>query len=98
MPYNMTIKGGAVYRLADDGQVLWDGDRNMGPFSGEWRIIGFSIRHHSHRLISLADAAKGADLGQGWIHDIDHGTRRIWGIPKHHRVVKVERINNASSN
>jgi hypothetical protein len=27
----------------------------------------------------------GANIGQGWVHDLDHGTHRIWGSPTGHR-------------
>src|SRR5687767_13366987 len=89
--YVMTLKNGSRWRLAADGGVLYDGERHMS-FDGEhWRIIGFTRRHLGGPLITLDAAVNGADLGQGWIHDLDHGTRRMWGMPKHHRVVRVER-------
>lgn len=91
----MTLKNGSAFDLGLDGSVIYDGDRHMTferPNGHEWRIVGFSRRHHSRQIISLEDAANGADLGQGWVHDIDHGTRRMWGMPRNRRAVRVERI------
>ncbi len=89
MKYLMTLKGGAQWTLADNGRIEWDGTRKQGAFSDDWRIIGFTRRHHSARIISLAAAAGGEDIGQGWVHDIDHGTHRMWCMPKSQRAVKV---------
>lgn len=91
--YEMHLKNGSVWYLDSDGGVLWDGDRSMGwesPHS-TWRIIGFSTRHHSRDVISLADSPV-ANLGQGWIHDLDHGAHRLWGAPSDRKVSKVYRI------
>lgn len=90
MTYTMVLKSGAVWKLGDDGRVLYDGDRNMGPFSEKWRVIGFSTRHNAHRVISLQEAAEGEPIGQGWVHDMDHGTHRLWGHPSDRRAVSIK--------
>jgi hypothetical protein len=88
--YTLTIKGGAQFHLASDGTILWDGERNMGPFS-DWRVFGFSTRLNANRVVPLAQAAAGESIGQGWIHDLDHGTHRLWCMPRHHRAVSLVR-------
>ena len=89
MAYIMTLKSGAIWQLGDDGRVLHDGDRNMGPFSEQWRVIGFSTRFNAHRVISLQEAADGEPIGQGWVHDLDHGFHRVWGHPSNRRAVSI---------
>ena len=89
--YKMTLKDYSSWYLSENGRVLWDGTRRRGPFSEEWRIIGFTTRHNAHRIISLTDAANGEDIGQGWVHDYDHGTRRMWGTSR--RAVSVRLLN-----
>lgn len=61
------------------------------PHEG-WMIVGFTTRLNAHHVITLAQAAEGADIGQGWVHDLDHGTHRMWGHPSYRRAVKVTRI------
>lgn len=84
--YELTLKDGTRYTLAESGAVL---DRSDGPrgwnYSGKWIILGFSKRAHSRRVISLQSAMGGEDVGQGWVHDLDHGTHRMWGSPTGHR-------------
>jgi hypothetical protein len=93
MRYRITCKSGYVI-TDDEGRIMED---HVGrhyvcaPHDG-WRIIGFTRRHHSAQIIGLTAAAHGADIGQGWVHDIDHGTRRMWAMPKDRRAVKVEAI------
>ena len=91
--YRITCKLGYVI-TDDNGNIAEDhvGRDYVRTPDESWRIVGISRRHHSRDLISLATAANGADIGQGWIHDIDHGTRRMWGMPTYRRAVKVERI------
>lgn len=76
----MTTKDGTRFDLTDDGAVI---DRTDGPrnwdYSGKWVIVGFKKRLHSARTITLAEALQGADVGQGWVVDLDHGTLRLWG-------------------
>ena len=80
--YKLTLRDGTRYVLAEGGEVL---ARSNGPrgwnYSGEWIVLGFTTRHNAHRIISLADALAGANIGQGWVHDLDHGTHRMWGSP-----------------
>lgn len=91
--YAMTLKDGSTWTLSADGDVLYDGTRGMTfKADGSWRVIGFTTRHIGRTLISLADAAAGANLGQGWVHDLDHGAHRLWGMPVSQRVVRVTKI------
>lgn len=57
-----------------------------------WRIAGIATRFNARWLVSLAAAADGANIGQGWIHDVDHGTARMWANPSYRRAVRVTRI------
>lgn len=95
--YRLTLKQGAYVITDDSKRIVRDVDTARDyrrvP-SDTWYIIGIGRRHHSRELISLASASDGADIGQGWIHDIDHGTHRMWCMPKHRRVTKVERVTN----
>lgn len=92
MYYEMTLKDGSIWILDAEGNILRDGTRGMtfAP-DGSWRILGFTTRHNGRAIISLRDAANGADLGQGWVHDCDHGTRRMWGMPRSRRAVSIQR-------
>ncbi len=91
--FMMTLKDGTVYRLAENGAVI---ARTDGPekfiYSGNWVITGIGKRHHSKMLVSLSDAAGGVDFGQGWVHDWDHGTYRLWANPTGRRVSKIIRV------
>ncbi|KKN03935.1 hypothetical protein LCGC14_1102800 [marine sediment metagenome] len=92
MGYKIMCKSG--YVLTDEaGQIRTDAvgryyRRQPGP---DWRILGLTTRHHAHQIITLAEAADGAWIGQGWIHDMDHGTHRTWSLPRGRRAVRVER-------
>lgn len=89
----MKLKDDSTWVLGSECDVLHDGTRNMDFAAlGTWKILGFTKRHHSREIISLAEAANGADLGQGWVHDLDHGTHRIWCQPSNHRAVSVREI------
>ena len=91
--YEMRLKDGSTWIISAEGDVLHDGSRNMDfNADGMWKILGFTKRIHSHKIISLAEAADGADLGQGWVHDLDHGTHRIWCQPSNRRVVSVRKM------
>ena len=80
MHYKLTLKSGAVYTLDAEGCVT---ARTEGPqgwdYGRKWQVLGFATRYNARRIVSLADAADGAEIGQGWVHDLDHGTRRMWG-------------------
>lgn len=91
--YVITLHSGARFYCAAGGRIIYDGDRNMGPFSEDWSIQGFLRRHNSNRVIPLCqeDIDK-TDLGHGWVVDVDHGTRRLWGNPSSRRALKVEVI------
>lgn len=88
--YILTCKHG-YFELAQDGTILYDSDRNYRSESGDWKILGLATRHNSNQIIPLEDAANGADIGQGWVHDLDHGTHRMWGMPTYRRAVSVRR-------
>lgn len=89
----MTLKDGTWYDLDDGGAVL---RRSDGPdnwdYSGNWIIVGFKTRHNSTATVSLREALNGADVGQGWIVDKDHGTYRLWGSPSGRRLSRIERV------
>lgn len=89
----MELKNGEVYILDLDGQVL---ERSDGPrgyaHSGQWQILGVTRRHNAHQIIPLRDVLNGEDFGQGWIHDLDHGTHRMWGSPTGRRLARLDRI------
>ncbi len=80
-----TDLAGNVIRDVDLGR---DYQREPTP---DWQITGITRRLHSRHAVSLEDAANGADIGHGLIHDIDHGTRRMWASPTGRRAVKVEK-------
>lgn len=90
MNYRLITTRGNYYTLDDEGRVT---ARSNGPegwnYSGKWQIIGIGKRVHSARLISLEDAAQGADFGQGWVHDLDHGTHRMWGMERIRSIVQT---------
>ena len=78
--YILRTTQGVTYELAENGAVL---ARSNGPqgwnYSGRWIILGAATRHNAHRVTSLADIADHGVPGQGWVHDLDHGTHRMWG-------------------
>lgn len=89
----MELKNGEVYILDLDGQVLQRSDGPQGhSYSGQWRIIGFTRRSNAHQIITLQEVLAGENFGQGWIHDVDHGTRRMWGHPTGRRLARLDRI------
>ena len=93
--YILTTVGGERYTIDRDGAVI---DRSDGPrgwdYSGKWRILGVTTRHNARadRIIPLANLAEGEPFGQGWIHDLDHGTHRMWAHPSSSRLRCVERV------
>ena len=91
MKYLIRLKNGSMIETDVAGRIVYDGTRGMrfAP-SDSWRIVGFSTRHNAYRIVTLAEAAAGEPIGQGWVHDVDHGTRRMWAMPRYHRAVRVE--------
>jgi hypothetical protein len=89
----LVTKGRDIYTLDDEGYVV---ARSNGPegwnYGRGWRIVGFKTRHNAHRTISLQEALDGADVGQGWIVDWDHGTFRLWGSPSADKLASIRRI------
>lgn len=78
--YLMTTTRGTRYVLAADGAVLARSDGPRGwRYSGQWIIRGAARRWGSLTVVPLAAIAAGADFGQGFIDDWDHGHRRRWG-------------------
>ena len=98
--HTYTIHCKAGYATTDEaGNLLEDHvgrhyvRSNIDVAAGTWRILGIGKRAHSAHLVSLADAANGADIGQGWIHDLDHGSHRMWCNPSSRRATRVTRRN-----
>jgi hypothetical protein len=91
--YILTLHDRTVYTLARDGAVL---ARTDGPngwnYAHRWHITGFGTRPNSGHLVSVEDAANGADIGQGWVHDLDHGTHRMWASPSTQRAASVRPV------
>lgn len=78
--YDMTTTRGNRYVLDDEGYVLARSDGPRGwDYARGWRITGIAKRWHSAVSVKLAAIVAGADRGQGWIRDWDHGTYRAWG-------------------
>ncbi len=82
--YTMTTTRGNTYTLDQDGKVT---ARSNGPkgwqYSGQWIILGAATRHHANRWATLEQIIQTGNIpGQGWIHDLDHGTHRVWGMER----------------
>src|SRR5689334_20201957 len=81
--YLMTTTRRTLYVLDANGNVL---ARSNGPrgwtYSGKWTILGATTRHLARRIVPLADIARDGVPGQGWLHDLDHGTHRLWGTER----------------
>lgn len=92
--YRIDLKIG--YILTDDaGNIIEDhsdGRHYTRAADPSWRIVGIGKRAHSQCLVTLPAAAYGADIGHGWIHDCDHGTRRMWVGPRSKRAIRVTRL------
>jgi hypothetical protein len=87
----MRLKDGTVYTLDDDGAVVARSDGPQGwDYSGQWLVVGFLKRHHSHHMVTLAEALDGIDVGHGWVVDNDHGTFRMWAHPSYRRLASLE--------
>ena len=92
--YRLTLKSGAYVVTRADGSIRYDSERHyLREATPDWRIIGIGSRFNSRQLATLAECADTPTrIGQGWVHDYDHGARRVWCMPKHRRVVRVERL------
>jgi hypothetical protein len=91
--YRIVLKDGSAIVTDPDGNIALDGTRNYRREpTADWRIVGIGTRHMSTRLVSLDAAADGEPIGQGWVHDLDHGAHRMWAMPRTHRAIRVERI------
>lgn len=67
---------GQVWRINNKGEFYVS-----GRFSPTWRIFGISRRWNG-RPTPWKLVKEQADRGkvvEGYMHDIDHGTRRFWG-------------------
>lgn len=89
--YVIRTSQGNTYNTDDNGAVI---SRSNGPegwdYGQNWVILGTSTRHNAHHVNRLADVAADAGLlGQGWVHDVDHGQRRMWG---NERAVSVQKV------
>lgn len=102
MAYELWVSDGSRWFVADDGAVILDGTRGyVGNYpdplrgSSTWRVLGLGKRHHSSEVQTLNQIAKlnaparKAAIGQGWVHDEDHKTHRVWG---HARVTHVYQV------
>jgi len=78
--YTLDLKGYVLAR--SDGPRGWDYGRG-------WRILGFRRHWNAHHMVNLTEALAGIPIGQGWIDDWDHGTRRQWGDE---RMVSIKRL------
>jgi hypothetical protein len=91
----MELKSGDVYLLDREGYVV---ERSDGPqgfdYERRWRILGVTTRHHAgdHRIVPLESIIEGAPIGQGWVHDVDHGYHRMWGSPSNRKMRRLTRI------
>lgn len=91
--YVLTTKANVRFELDADGAVLTRTDGPEGfAYSGKWIILGATTRWNARHIVTLAELADGADFGQGWIHDLDHGTHRVWGNPSSRRLKSVYRV------
>lgn len=91
--YVLTLKDGTIYETDAAGAVLARSDGPKGfDYSGKWIVLGASTRFNAHHIVTLAEIVNGADFGQGWIHDLDHGTHRVWGNPSSRRLKSVYRV------
>lgn len=99
--FRITLKDGAFVDTDTDGRIVRDYDPTSSrDYRCEprdaWKIVGITKRFHSRDVATLSDCAHDASyIGQGWIHDIDHGTRREWCSPKHRRATRVTYITDA---
>ena len=73
------------YRLSGRGQTWRINGKGefyvSSRFSPTWRIFGIATRWNG-RPVPWAMVKKSADSGkvvEGYLTDIDHGTRRFWG-------------------
>lgn len=89
--YRLHCKAG-YFDLAADGTILYDSSRNYRSDSGKWRVVGFGTRFNSQFIVPLDAAANGANIGHGFVHDLDHGSHRVWMMPRDRRAVSVERL------
>lgn len=91
--YRLYLNDRTRYDLDDEGYVVARTDGPKGWNYGKgWRIVGFRTRHNALRVITLRETADGANIGQGWVVDWDHGTYRMWGSPSDHRATLLIHI------
>lgn len=92
---SMRLKNGHIYTLTDEGDVVDRTDVDAGgrpprwPYSA-WKILGFLRRAHSAQMVPLAEALAGADVGHGFVVDLDHGHTRVWAHPSNRRLARLE--------
>lgn len=95
MMFRLTTHNRVDYVLDDEGFVV---SRTNGPegwdYKNGWRILGFLKRANSglDLMVSLPDAANGADIGHGYVVDWDHGYTRVWMGGKHDRAWMIKRL------
>jgi len=77
---------GQVWRINTKGEFYV-----TGKFSPTWRIFGIASKWNG-RPTPWSTVKSQADKGKvvvGYMHDIDHGTRRFWGGSYHGKLPKV---------
>ena len=93
--FRLTTKGRETFILARDGAIIRHGSNGQDRPDYDmhkWHVLGFGTRANSRRIVTLDEAADGAETGQGWVHDLDHGTHRMWGSPSDRRLASITRI------
>jgi hypothetical protein len=96
--YRITMKSGSYVETDDKFRIVKLSDSGHASHyecepHDDWKILGIATRHTSSHYSNLSDCVADPSLiGQGWIHDLDHGTHRMWGMPKHRRAVRVEHV------
>jgi hypothetical protein len=98
MKYRIHLKDFSYIDTDSDGNIVYDSSRNYRRTgTPDWRILGVTTRHNSRHIIPLKESVTG-NIGQGWIHDMDHGTHRMWSRPSGKRAVHIETLTEERGN
>jgi len=85
MPYKLNGRG-QTYNISNKGEFEVN-----SKYSSTWRIYGIASRWNG-RPVLWSTIKSQADKGKtiiGYLHDIDHGTRRMWGGSWNGKLPKV---------
>ena len=65
-----------------------------GKFSRKWRVLGFSQHHWQKSFVPFKEAVKNPDtyIKKGIVHDLDYGTRGVWGGSYGGKLPRVQRF------